>query len=67
MTRKEFYDGLSDELKTKIKACKTEAEMRKVLEDAGVELSPELLEGVSGGTVDPCPEHYKGFNPCFCD
>lgn len=41
--------------------------MLKALEDAGVELDPELLEGVSGGTVSPCPEYVKPYNPCFCD
>ena len=67
MTKKEFYNSLSDELKAKIRTCKSEDEMLKTLEDAGVELDPELLEGVSGGTVSPCPEHDKTFNPCFCD
>ena len=49
MNRKEFYNTLSDEVKAKIKTCKTEEEMLEVLGDAGVELDLELLEGVSGG------------------
>lgn len=60
MTRKEFYETLSDEVKEKIKACKTEAEMKKVLDDSGVELAPELLEGVSGGDL-------LCFDDCICD
>ena len=30
MNRKEFYNTLSEDVKTKIKACKTEEEMMKV-------------------------------------
>ena len=48
MTRKEFYETLSDETKAKIKACSSEAEMMKVLEEEQIELASELLDGVSG-------------------
>ena len=69
MTRKEFYEGLSSELKTKIKACKTEEEMLNVLKDADIELGPELLESVSGGTLPPDCNRYN--KPCetfsICD
>ena len=34
MNRKEFYNTLSDEVKAKIKACKTEDEMLRVLESS---------------------------------
>jgi hypothetical protein len=54
MNRKEFYDSLSDEVKAKIKACQSEREMLKVLEEEQIELSPELLEGVAGGEPGPC-------------
>ena len=40
MNRKEFYDSLSDEVKAKIKACQSEREMLKVLEEEQIELSP---------------------------
>jgi hypothetical protein len=49
MNRKEFYNSLSDEVKEKIKACRSEEEMLKVLQEDRIELSPDLLEGVSGG------------------
>ncbi len=51
MNRKEFYNGLSDDVKRKIKACKTEEEMMKVLSDEMIELDPDLLEKVSGGLL----------------
>lgn len=54
MNRKEFYESLSDEVKAKIKACQSEQEMLKVLEEEQIELSPELLEGVAGGVPGPC-------------
>ena len=49
MNRKEFYNSLSEEVKEKIKACRSEEEMLKVLQEEQVELSPDLLENVSGG------------------
>ena len=49
MNRKEFYNSLSDEVKEKIKACRSEEDMLKVLQEERIELSPDLLEGVSGG------------------
>lgn len=62
MNRKEFYENLSDEVKEKIKACKSEQEMLKVLEDEQIELSPELLDGVAGGT-----ELDNGCTWLYCD
>ena len=53
MNKKEFYNSLSDEVKAKIKACKTEEEMLKVLQDEKIELDPELLDKVSGGYIPP--------------
>ena len=49
MNRKEFYDTLSEDVKTKIKACKTEDEMMKVLAEEKIELDTALLGSVSGG------------------
>ena len=49
MNRKEFYNTLSEDVKAKIKACKTEEEMMRVLAEEKIELDPELLEGISGG------------------
>ena len=49
MNRKEFYNSLSDEVKEKIKTCKSEEEMLAVLQEEQIELSPDLLESVIGG------------------
>ena len=52
MNRKEFYNTLSEDVKAKIKACKTEEEMMRVLAEEKIELDSELLESVSGGVSD---------------
>ena len=49
MNRKEFYESLSEETKAKIRACKSEQEMLKVLAEERIELDPDLLDSVSGG------------------
>ena len=60
MNKQEFYASLSDEVKAKLKACKTEDEMKKVLEDADIELPDELLETISGGGHGPCHDKWEG-------
>ena len=61
MNRKEFYNTLSEDVKTKIKACKTEEEMMNVLAQEKIELDPELLDSVSGG-------HFGGMcHHCGCN
>ena len=64
MNRKEFYNSLSEDVKGKLKACKTEDEMMKVLAEEKIELDPELLDSVSGGgdggmggSKCMCPDH----------
>lgn len=49
MDLKEFYNSLSENVKEKLKACQSEEEMLKVLEEENIELDPEVLEEVSGG------------------
>ena len=49
MNQKEFYDSLSEDIKERLKACKTEEEMMKVLDEEKIELDPGLLDGASGG------------------
>ena len=49
MSEKDFFDNLSDELKAKLRACKTEDELKKVLADAGIELDPDALADTAGG------------------
>ena len=75
MNRKEFYNTLSEDVKTKIKACKTEEEMMKVLDEEKIELDPELLDSISGGVFRcrrECPEqrcdsYYSCPDNCGCD
>ena len=55
MNRKEFYESLSEETKAKIRACKSEQEMLKVLAEEHIELDPELLDGVAGGNQNDPP------------
>ena len=70
MNKKEFYESLSDEVKAKIKACKTEEEMLKVLQDEKIELDPDMLDSVSGGNdillVD-CSAKNSCSSKCGCD
>lgn len=54
MNQKEFYNSLSEDVKAKIKACKSEAEMMSVLDAEKIELDPELLDEVSGGKKVNC-------------
>ncbi len=54
MNRQEFYNSLSEDVKARIKACKSEEEMLKVLREESIELDPELLETVSGGNSAGC-------------
>ncbi len=67
-TRKEFYESLPDELREKIKACRSEEEMQKLLEEARIELSPDILETVSGGGYKKigCSSLVCS-DDCFCD
>ena len=52
---KKLFDSLDESLKEKLRNCKSDAEMQKIIADAGLrELSPEMLEGVSGG-AGACP------------
>ena len=52
---KKLFDSLDDSLKEKLKSCKDEAEMQRMIADAGLELSDEMLQGVSGGYTGDCP------------
>ena len=65
MNRRAFYESLSDEVKTKIKACRSEEEMLKLLEEERIELSPDMLDGVAGGQ-GVCPYLYCDHCGCNC-
>ena len=67
MNQKEFYDSLSEDIKERLKACKTEEEMMKVLDEEKIELDPDLLDEASGGKPGgPCLlKHCSGHDgPC---
>ena len=51
---KKLFDSLDEPLKEKIRNCKNDAEMQKIITNSGMqELSVDMLEGVSGGN-GPC-------------
>ena len=50
MKNNELLSSLSEEVKKKLVECKTQEELRKVLDEAGIEpLDNELLDAVAGG------------------
>ena len=49
----EFYNSQSEDVKARLRACKSEEEMLKVLEEENIELDPEVLEEVGGGHFHP--------------
>ena len=68
MRKINLLDELSDEIKEKLRACRTEEELNTVLTDANIELDPNVLDAISGG--NPC-HHYsapicKINRPPFC-
>ena len=50
MSLEDRFNELSDELKAKASACASADELVKLVEENGIELSDEELEGISGGT-----------------
>ena len=47
-----FEDMKNPELQEKLKACESAAEIVKLAQEEGVELTDEQLEAVSGGACD---------------
>ena len=47
---KKLFDSLDESVKEKLRNCKSDAEMQKIIAETGLqELTPEMLESVSGG------------------
>ena len=46
---KEMYDGLSDDLKEKVKSCKTADDLIILAKTEGIELTDDQLDAISGG------------------
>ena len=53
----QILNGLSEEQKEKVRACKDPKELVALLSDMGVELPDELLDGVAGGVIYRVHEH----------
>ena len=47
---KKYFDGLSDDLKKKVKECKTSEELMNPAKTEGIELTDEQLDAISGGS-----------------
>ena len=50
MAMQELFNNLTEEQKEKFKACKTQEDLMKALDEENIELSPDQLEAVSGGS-----------------
>ena len=50
--RNAMFDELNEDLKGKVKECKTAEELAALAETEGFELSNEMLDAVSGGVTD---------------
>ena len=50
MAMQELFNNLTDEQKEKFKACNTQEDLMKALDEESIELSPDQLEAVSGGS-----------------
>ena len=54
-TNKDALEGLTEEVRAKVVACKTEEELQSLLDDQGVEIGEELLGEIAGGRRNTCP------------
>ena len=52
MELKELFGNLSDEIKAKVKDVKSMEELKEILENEKVELTPEQVEALAGGFCD---------------
>ena len=53
------YENLSPEQRERAKACKSPEELAALVEEEGLELSDEMLDGIAGGGFDP--SNCKGY------
>lgn len=63
MNLKEFYDSLSEDLKAKVRACKSADEFQNLMKQESIELDPGLLDEMSGGAPYTCP--FNTHNPKY--
>lgn len=65
MAHENPYDGLSKEVKAKLRGCETPEEILALAREEGYELSDEELDGVNGGwgcsaVQCNCVENWEG-------
>ena len=74
MDLKEFYTSQSEEVKERLKACKSVEEMKQVLDEEGIELDPEMLDNISGGMDQinalflnkEVDNNFNNYHPSWC-
>ena len=59
------FEDLSPELRSKVRACKTNEEILALAKEEGYELSDEALEAVAGGgDWTDCNDYVRITKPC---
>ena len=61
-----IYESLSDEVKAKLKDCKSPEELLELAKSEGIELSKEQVEAVAGGANwcnTDCPFCFADYDP----
>ena len=51
MAIQNLYNNLTDEQKEKVRACKDEKELLRLMSEESVELTDEQMEAISGGSA----------------
>lgn len=50
MAIQDVYKNLTDQQKAKIKACKDQKEILRLISEEGIELTDEQMEAIAGGS-----------------
>ena len=58
----QIYENLSDEVKAKVKDCKTTEDIMKLAQSEGIELTEEQLEAVAGGSPWGCKPYCEYYH-----
>ena len=63
--KKERFSQVSDDLAERARACKSHEEFQGLLQESGIELTPEQLDLIAGGGCNPfctydCSSHCGG-------